>query len=85
MEGAVYLQLSGFAFIADTATWCGPCREMKPVAERLARKYKVEMALVDFDQSLGVVREFSVESLPVMVLLDSEGLIPPPTPTETVA
>lgn len=56
-----------------TAPWCGPCREMKPLVERIARKYKVEMVLVDFDQSPGVVREFTVESLPTMVLLDSNG------------
>lgn len=56
-----------------TAPWCGPCQDMKPVVERLVRKYKVQMVLVDFDQSPGVVREFTVESLPTMVLLDSKG------------
>jgi thioredoxin-like negative regulator of GroEL len=56
-----------------TAPWCSPCGKMKPLVEGLARKYKVEMVLVDFDQSPGVVREFSVQTLPTMVLLDSKG------------
>lgn len=54
-----------------TASWCAPCQKMKPAVESLARRYRVEMVLVDFDASPQAVRDFKVESLPTIVLLDS--------------
>ncbi|HYK89610.1 MAG TPA: thioredoxin family protein [Acidobacteriota bacterium] len=56
-----------------TASWCAPCQKMKPAVESLARKYKVDMILVDFHASPLAVRDFKVESLPTIVLLDSKG------------
>ncbi len=56
-----------------TAPWCGPCQKMKPAVESLLRRYKVELVLVDFDASPLAVRDFNVQSLPTIVLLDSEG------------
>lgn len=32
------------------ATWCGPCKTVKPVAEVLAHKFAVPIAFLDYDE-----------------------------------
>lgn len=56
-----------------TAPWCEPCHKMEPLVANLAKKYKVEMVSVDFDRSPQAVEDFKVESLPTIILLDSQG------------
>ena len=54
------------------ATWCGPCKQAKPIVENLAGKYegKAEFLYVDIDNNAQIAKEFGVgQSLKLMVLL----------------
>jgi putative thioredoxin len=50
------------------APWCGPCKLLSPVLEKLAREYggKFVLAKVDIDQSLEAANQFGVRSIPAV-------------------
>lgn len=51
-----------------SATWCGPCKEMKPLVERLERQgYPIRKIDVDRDKALA--RKFRITSIPAFVLV----------------
>ena len=57
------------------AAWCGPCRMVSPVLDRLARERpgKLKLVKVDVDTSPGLSRRFDVQAIPtLMVLVDGK-------------
>jgi thioredoxin 2 len=53
------------------AAWCGPCRAMAPVVERLGADYagRLKIVKVDVDASPAVAARFGAQSIPTFVLL----------------
>ncbi len=67
------------------ATWCGPCKALKPIIETVARETSgtVRVVYVDMDEAPETVRKFSIKGAPtLMVFQDGEkravhtGLVP---------
>ena len=58
------------------APWCGPCRMVSPVLERLAqtRAGKLKLTKVNVDESPRLSQRFGVQSIP-MLLLMREGTV----------
>jgi len=57
------------------AAWCGPCRMVSPVLDKLARERpgKIKLVKVDVDKSPGLSRRFDVQAIPtLMVLIDGK-------------
>ena len=53
------------------APWCGPCRQMAPVVERLAQTHpEFQVAKVNIDEELELAQRYGVESVPTMVRFD---------------
>lgn len=52
------------------APWCGPCKLMAPAFEKAARELspEVQFAKVDTQAEPGLGNEFSIRSIPTMVL-----------------
>jgi putative thioredoxin len=59
------------------ADWCGPCRMLSPVLEKLAREYdgKFVLAKVDIEQSPDVAGQFGVRSIPAVFGVRDGGVI----------
>ncbi len=53
------------------ANWCAPCRQLKPILEKLANEYAGAFRLVkiDTDQEADLASMFGVRSLPTVLLL----------------
>jgi len=57
------------------ATWCPPCKQLKPTIEALEKEYegKVEVKSIDTDQNQGLAQKFNVQAIPTLVFLDAKG------------
>jgi thioredoxin 1 len=56
------------------ADWCGPCKTQDPILEELEADYgEVEFEKVDVDQNQDVANQYSVRSLPTLVIENDTG------------
>jgi thioredoxin 1 len=57
------------------ATWCPPCKQLKPTIEALEKEYegKIEIKSIDTDQNQDLARKFNVQAIPTLVFLDAKG------------
>ena len=66
------------------ATWCGPCRMLKPTLDAIAaERSDVTVVGVDIDENMELAEEYEVFSIPCLVLFKdgaeadrSVGLVP---------
>lgn len=56
-----------------TATWCGPCKMMKPVLDELHQRMgdKVRIIKIDIDQSPAAANAYQVQSVPTLLLFQN--------------
>lgn len=57
------------AIIDFYADWCGPCKKLSPVLEKIAKKYagKVHVFKVDIDKEQTIASVFGVQSIPALL------------------
>jgi len=54
------------------AEWCGPCKTMHPVFERLTKNYpKIKFARVNVDNNQNISMKFAVQSIPTFIMFKS--------------
>ncbi|AEN06915.1 co-chaperone YbbN [Halolamina sp.] len=58
------------------ADWCGPCKTQDPILEELEEAFgDVEFEKIDVDQDQETANEYSVRSLPTLVIENDDGVI----------
>lgn len=54
-----------------SATWCGPCKQFKPIMEELASEgYNIEF--IDGDENPREAMKYNIRSVPTTVILEGE-------------
>ena len=53
------------------ADWCGPCRQLAPIATRLAKKYKGQLIIykVNVDKAQDICEALNISSIPTLLFL----------------
>lgn len=67
---------NGLNLVVDfSATWCGPCQQLKPIFEEVEKEFsgKVDFLTVDIDSMPDLAKEFKVEAVPTIVFIDKSG------------
>lgn len=59
------------------ATWCGPCKSLTPILEKLAADYNgaFELAKVDVDKEQQIAAAFQIRSVPTVFLVKGGELV----------
>ncbi|MBI1280451.1 MAG: thioredoxin [Anaerolineaceae bacterium] len=59
------------------AEWCGPCRQVAPTLEKLAKEYagQIRVAKVDVDSNPGLSQAFRVMSIPTIMLVKEKTIV----------
>ena len=58
------------------ADWCGPCKTQDPILEELEEEFAdVEFEKIDVDQDQETANEYSVRSLPTLVVENDDGVV----------
>lgn len=52
------------------AAWCGPCKMVAPIIEKLAEEYegKVSVCKVNVDEEAALASEYAVVSIPTIII-----------------
>lgn len=61
----------GKVLVDFNATWCGPCRMLKPILDEFSDTTSVKVLSVDVDQNENLAREFNIYSIPCLILFEN--------------
>lgn len=58
------------------ATWCGPCKMLSPVMDKVSEKFdNAEFVKVDVDENMELAARYGVMSIPYVAVFDKGELV----------
>lgn len=62
------IAFEGLTVVDFYATWCGPCKMISPVLEKLSDKYtQAQFLKVDVDEASDIAQEYAVAAMPTFI------------------
>ncbi|GAA2132243.1 tetratricopeptide repeat protein [Kitasatospora kazusensis] len=60
------------------AEWCGPCKQLSPILERLAEEYsgRIVLAKIDVDANQEIAQQFGIQGIPAVMAVVAGQLVP---------
>ncbi len=72
------LLATGALLVVDcTATWCGPCKLVAPLIDKLANEYgdRAKIFKLDIDTNKPIAKRFGLRSIPAVMLFKQGELV----------
>ncbi len=71
------LQVQGLVLVDFFAVWCGPCKMMAPIMDKLAEAYKgkVKIGKLDVDENQQVGEKYGIQSIPTLIFFKNGELV----------
>lgn len=72
MDGDKYLEIisnkNKLVLVDFNAEWCGPCKKLSPILDKLAKEYsnKIELVKIDVDHNPIIAKQLRIEGLPTL-------------------
>ncbi len=65
------LEQNSVTFVDFTATWCGPCQQLKPELHKMAEEFagKVRFVEVDVDKGEDLAQEYEIAAMPTLLII----------------
>ena len=63
--------LTGKVLVDFNATWCGPCRMLKPIIEEFSDNTNIKVCACDVDQAENIARNYNIYSIPCLILFNN--------------
>ena len=76
IENGSIIPINNRPMIVDfSATWCPPCRQLKPIFEELKEEYKgkIDMITIDVDEMQQLSNNYGIQSIPTLIYINPEG------------
>ena len=60
------------------AAWCGPCKSLQPVIEKIAAAYEGRAVLgeIDIEEAAETTEEFAIRSVPTLLFFKNGEIVP---------
>lgn len=68
---------NGVSVVDFTATWCGPCKVLGPIVDKLATEFKgkVKVGKCDIDQNPEVAAEYGIMGVPTLIFFKNGEMV----------
>jgi thioredoxin 1 len=64
------IKSNGLVLIDFWAEWCGPCKRVSPILDEISKEHGILVGKLNIDENPLKPLEFSVSSIPTMVLFE---------------
>ncbi len=68
---------SGVTLVDFYAQWCGPCKMLAPILDKVATELdgKAKVAKVDIDEAMDLATRYGVQSIPTLIVFKNGEVI----------
>lgn len=74
-----FLIMNSKVILYYTATWCGPCRQIKPIYEEMSKKYvddNIIFGKIDIDDNPDAAQDAQITSVPTFIgYIDEKSMV----------